>query len=64
MAAMFISDNTAVPYFPFRLIPDGEGWQFRNPLDHAVCHLNHAAHWLLQLCDGCRTWGEIVAQLV
>jgi radical SAM protein with 4Fe4S-binding SPASM domain len=52
-----------VPYFPFKLIPERDGWLIHNPLTGDEHELNQATYWLLKLCDGYRTWSEILADL-
>ena len=56
-------DVDAIPCFPLKLTPDGDGWLIRNPITGAEHELNQTAYWLLRLCDGYCTWGEIVAEL-
>lgn len=56
-------DIDAVPSFFFKMIPDQDGWFIRNPLTENEHKLNRDAYWLLRLCDGKRTWNEIVEQL-
>ena len=51
----------AVPYFPFKLMSNDDGWLIRHPLTGTEHKLNEAAYWLLRLCDGYSTWGEIAA---
>lgn len=54
----------AIPFFPFKLTSDGGCWLLRDPLTSAVQEVNAAAYWLLRFCDGYRSWGEVVAELV
>ncbi len=56
-------DSDAVPYFPCKVISEDNGWYFRNPIKGCEQELNEAAFWLLKLCDGFRTWGEIATEL-
>jgi radical SAM protein with 4Fe4S-binding SPASM domain len=53
----------AVPYFPLQTIHNGDVWVVRDVVNGGEHELNDDAHRLLRLCDGCRTWGEIVAEL-
>lgn len=52
-----------VPYFPLRLVRQGEAWLLANPITGVSSEINDAACHLLGLCDGYRTLGEIVEEL-
>ncbi len=58
-------DVDSVPFFPFRFIDTdgGRTTTIRNPLTREVHELNRAGRAVLQLCDGYRTWYEIVYTL-
>jgi radical SAM protein with 4Fe4S-binding SPASM domain len=56
-------DIDGVPYFPFKLISHGDEWQFVDPVAGHELDVNSSAYWLLGMCDGYRTWGEIVTEL-
>jgi radical SAM protein with 4Fe4S-binding SPASM domain len=53
----------AVPYIPFKPSANGDGWLMQNPITGAECEFNESAHRLIQMCDGYRTWGEIITEL-
>ncbi|MBI2868727.1 MAG: radical SAM protein [Chloroflexi bacterium] len=56
-------DAACVPYFPVRLTPDGEKWLLKNPVTGTCSDINGPAYHLLKLCDGYRTFGEIIEEL-
>nr|WP_321498228.1 PqqD family peptide modification chaperone [uncultured Methanolobus sp.] len=56
-------DNSAVPYFPFRISKDNGTWITKDPLSSEIQELNEAAYWLLKMCDGYRTLDEVITQL-
>ena len=56
-------DWSMVPYFPLKLTPEGSDYAFYNPAADTDSRVSQAAGRVLQLCDGERTWDEIVAQL-
>ena len=53
----------AVPFFPFRLRQVEGQWLVSNPFDHREQVLNEAGCRILKLCDGYRTWHEILVAL-
>ncbi len=58
---MFAAD--AVPYFPVKVVRDGEKWSLHNPTTGDSVALNEAAYRLVVSCDGCHTLEEITAEL-
>lgn len=55
--------NEHVPYFPFRISHEDDLWIIKNPISGLENELNEPAFWLLKLCDGYRTFHEIVKEI-
>lgn len=52
-----------VPYFPLKLRREGKGYTFFNPVADTRHSVSHAAGRVLSLCNGERSWGEIVGEV-
>lgn len=56
-------DVDAVPYIPFKPSANGDGWLMQNPITGTECEFNESANRIVWMCDGYRTWGELVTEL-
>ena len=52
-----------MPFFPFRLEPLADGHSVTHPVSGRALELNAAAAVVARLCDGCRSWQEILDAL-
>lgn len=52
-----------IPFFPYKLKADGKEFLIDNPVTGIQYEVNHDTKVLLRLCNGCRTFNEIIIEL-